>query len=31
MEKYNVGGTVTVGILRDGERKDIPVILKGAL
>jgi S1-C subfamily serine protease len=31
MEKYNVGDTVTVGILRDGEHKDIPVILKGAL
>jgi len=31
MEKYNVGDTVTVGILRDGQRQEIPVTLEAAL
>jgi S1-C subfamily serine protease len=31
LEKYKVGDTVTVGIIRDGEHQDVPVTLEAAL
>jgi S1-C subfamily serine protease len=31
LEKYKVGETVTVGIIRDGEHQDVPVTLEAAL
>jgi S1-C subfamily serine protease len=31
LEKYKVGDTVTVGIIRDGEHQDVRVTLEAAL